>query len=471
MIVKADIGLIGMAVMGQNLVLNMHDSGFKVVVYNRTLSKIEDFLKNKAKNTNIIGANSISDLVKKIKKPRKIMLMVKSGQAVDDMINEIVPLLDKGDIIIDGGNSNFENTIRRTKYIESKGLLFVGTGISGGEEGARHGPSIMPGGSKNAWPKVKNILQSIAAKTDDGIPCCDWVGDNGAGHYVKMVHNGIEYGDMQLICESYHLMKEVLQLDSHQIHKIFKQWNQGKLNSYLVEITADIFKYQDTDGQPLIEKILDTAKQKGTGKWTSQSSLDLGVPLNLITESVYARFLSALKTERVNASKILKGPNQGKIKYPQQVIKKLHDALYASKIISYTQGFMLLKTASEYYKWELDLGNIALIWREGCIIRSAFLEDISQAYKKQPNLKNLLLNKYFQTEIFESQKNWRQIVSLAVKSGIPVPAMSSALAFYDSYRTARLPANLLQAQRDYFGAHTYQKINKPLSESFHTDWK
>ena len=467
---KADIGLIGLAVMGQNLALNMDDHGFTVAVFNRTVSKVDDFINGNAKGTKIIGTHSIEELVGVLKKPRRVMLMIKAGKPVDDFIEKLIPHLDPGDIIIDGGNSNYRDTMRRTEYLESKGLLYIGTGISGGEEGARHGPSIMPGGSPAAWPHVKPIFQAIAAKVADGTPCCDWVGENGAGHYVKMVHNGIEYGDMQLICEVYYLLKTALGMDADEMHEVFARWNEGKLNSYLIEITADILAYKDEDGEPLVEKILDTAGQKGTGKWTAISSLELGIPLTLIAEAVYARFLSALKEERVAASKVLTGPDATYKGDKEAFIRDLHDALYAAKIISYTQGYMLLRQAAKEYGWNLNLGGIALMWRGGCIIRSVFLGKIKEAFDKNPDLSNLLLDDYFRQEVEAAQGAWRRVVARAVELGIPVPALSSALAFYDGYRRERLPANLLQAQRDYFGAHTYERIDRPRGEFYHTNW-
>jgi 6-phosphogluconate dehydrogenase len=468
--IYCDIGLIGLAVMGQNLVLNMDDHGFKVAVFNRTVSKVDDFINGNAKGTGVIGTHSIEELVSVLKRPRRVMLMVKAGQPVDSFIELLIPHLEAGDIIIDGGNSNYHLTIRRAEYAESKGLLYIGTGISGGEEGARHGPSIMPGGSPEAWPHVKPILQAVAAKVEDGTPCCDWVGPNGAGHYVKMVHNGIEYGDMQLISEAYHLMKEGLGMSHDEMHQVFAEWNEGKLDSYLVEITRDILGFRDEDGSPLVEKILDTAGQKGTGKWTAISALEMGIPLTLISEAVLARFLSALKDERVAASRVLSGPEPVFKGDKASFVNDIHDALYASKIISYTQGFMLMQAASQEYGWDLNYGSIALMWREGCVIRSVFLGDIKDAYEKDPSLSNLLLDPYFKGEVMAAQAGWRRVVARAVEMGIPVPAMSIGLAFYDGYRHARLPANMLQAQRDYFGAHTYERVDQPRGQSFHTNW-
>jgi 6-phosphogluconate dehydrogenase len=467
---EADIGLVGLAVMGQNLVLNMEDHGFTVAVYNRTLSRVDDFLAGDAKGRKIIGTHSVEELVGVLVKPRRIMMMVKAGAPVDAFIEQLIPHLEEGDIIIDGGNSNYNDTIRRTEYVESKGLLYIGTGVSGGEEGARHGPSIMPGGSPPAWPHVKPILQAIAAKVDDGTPCCDWVGENGAGHYVKMTHNGIEYGDMQLICEAYYLMKNALGMSNDEMHKIFARWNEGKLDSYLIEITRDILGYQDESGAYVVDQILDRAGQKGTGKWTAISSLDMGIPLTLIAEAVFARCLSALKEERVAASKVLSGPEVEFDGDKGAFVQDLRDALYASKIISYTQGYMLMQEAAKEYGWNLNLGGIALMWRGGCIIRSVFLGKIKDAFDKNPKLSNLLLDGYFKAEVEAAQPAWRRVIAKAVEMGIPVPAMSSALAFFDGYRRARLPQNLLQAQRDYFGAHTYERVDKPRGEFFHTNW-
>ncbi|UCC86122.1 MAG: decarboxylating NADP(+)-dependent phosphogluconate dehydrogenase [Anaerolineales bacterium] len=467
---KADIGLIGLAVMGQNLVLNMDDHGYTVAVFNRTVSKVDDFINGNAKGTKVIGTHSIEEFVSALKRPRRAMLLVKAGPAVDSFIDMLIPHLEAGDIIIDGGNSNYQDTIRRTEYVESKGLLYIGTGVSGGEEGARHGPSIMPGGSPDAWPHVKPILQAVAAKVDDGTPCCDWVGENGAGHFVKMTHNGIEYGDMQLICEAYHLMKEGLGMHPDEMSAVFAEWNAGKLDSYLIEITRDILAFKDENGEHVVEKILDTAGQKGTGKWTSISSLDMGIPLTLIGEAVFSRFLSALKEERVVASKVLSGPAAKLDGDRQAFINDLREALYAAKIISYTQGYMLMRAAAQEYAWNLNYGGIALMWREGCIIRSLFLGKIKEAFDRDPKLSNLLLDPYFKEQVESAQEAWRRVVAKAVGMGIPVPAMSSALAFYDGYRHERLPANLLQAQRDYFGAHTYERVDRARGEFFHTNW-
>jgi len=467
---KADIGLIGLAVMGENLVMNMESKGFTVAVFNRSTEKVTNFVEGRAKGKNIIGTYSIEELVKNLKSPRKVMLMVKAGKPVDDFIDMIIPYLEKGDIIIDGGNSHFPDTIRRTKYVEEKGLLYVGTGVSGGEEGALKGPSMMPGGSPAAWPFVKPIFQGICAKVEDGTPCCDWVGDNGAGHFVKMVHNGIEYGDMQLICEAYQLMKDYLGMSADEMHEVFKEWNEGELDSYLIEITRDILAFKDTDGQPIVDKILDTAGQKGTGKWTSVASLDEGIPLTLIGEAVYARCLSAIKEERVAASKILNGPVPKFAGDKKAFIEDIKNALYASKIVSYAQGYTLLEAAAKTYGWNLNYGGIALMWRGGCIIRSVFLGKIKEAFDKNSELSNLLLDPFFKEKVESAQAGWRRTVAAAVMNGIPVPAFSTALNYYDGYRCERLPANLLQAQRDYFGAHTYERLDKLRGEFFHTNW-
>ena len=467
---QADIGVVGLAVMGENLILNMESKGFTVACFNRTTSKVDDFLAGRAKGKNIIGCHSVAELAAALQKPRKIMLMVKAGQAVDDFIELLLPHLEAGDIIIDGGNSHFPDTTRRTKYVESKGLQYIGTGVSGGEEGALLGPSIMPGGSPAAWPHVKPIFQKIAAHTKEGEPCCEWVGENGAGHFVKMVHNGIEYGDMQMICETYQLMKDGLGLSNDEMHRIFAQWNRGVLDSYLVEITRDILAYRDEQGQAVIDLILDTAGQKGTGKWTAIAALDAGQPLTLIAEAVFARCLSAIKEERVAASKKLAGPAAKFRGNKKQFVDDLKNALYASKICSYAQGFQLMRAAAKEYGWNLNYGGIALMWRGGCIIRSAFLGKIRDAFAKDPNLVNLLLDPFFRRAVANAQDSWRRVVMTAAKLGIPAPAISSALAYYDGYRTARLPANLLQAQRDYFGAHTYERVDKPRGEFFHTNW-
>ena len=467
---KADIAVIGLAVMGQNLILNMNDHGFIVAAFNRTVSKVDDFLAKEAKGTHVIGAHSLEEMVSLLKKPRRVMLMVKAGKPVDEFIDHLLPLLEPGDILIDGGNSLFEDTARRVALVESKGLLYIGAGVSGGEEGARRGPSIMPGGSRAAWPHVKAIFQGIAARVDDGTPCCDWVGEGGAGHYVKMVHNGIEYGDMQLICEAYNLMKTGLGLTPDQMHGVFDEWNKGDLNSYLIEITRDILAHKDSDGQPLVEKILDTAGQKGTGKWTVISSQDLGVPITLIAEAVYARCVSAMKEERVAAARKLKGPKPVIKGDHKKFIDDIRGALYASKIVSYTQGYMLMRAAAREYNWNLNYGGIALMWRGGCIIRSAFLGRIKEAFDRNSKLSNLMLDPFFRKAVKQCQRSWRNVVAMAAKKGIPLPAFSTALAFYDSYRSERLPANLLQAQRDYFGAHTYERVDRPRGEFFHTNW-
>jgi 6-phosphogluconate dehydrogenase len=468
---KADIGVIGLAVMGENLILNMESKGFTVACFNRTVSKVDHFIEGRAQGKNIIGTHSIEELCDRLASPRKVMLMIKAGKPVDDFIELILPHLEKGDIIIDGGNSYFPDTIRRTHYLAEKGINYVGTGVSGGEEGALLGPSIMPGGNPQAWPHVKPIFQAIAAKVEDGTPCCDWVGSDGAGHYVKMVHNGIEYGDMQMICEAYFMMKHLLGLTPQEMHEIFAEWNRGELNSYLIEITADILaKVDDETGQPMVDVILDTAGQKGTGKWTSQSALDMGTPASTIAEAVFARFLSAIKEERVAASKVLVGPTLPFDGDRDAFIEDIRQALYASKICSYAQGLQLLKMAAAEYNWDLDYGRIALMWREGCIIRAQFLGRIKEAYDAQPGLSNLLLATYFKQAVDHSQDSWRRAVAAAITHGIPVPAFSSALAYFDGYRNARLPANLLQAQRDYFGAHTYERVDRPRGEFFHTNW-
>ena len=468
---QADIGLIGLAVMGQNLVLNMNDHGYSVAVYNRTTQKLDDFMNGPAAGRDtIFGARSMEEFIGKLSRPRKVMLMVKAGEVVDIFINKLVPLLEEGDIIIDGGNSHFPDTNRRTRDLAEKGILYMGTGVSGGEEGARMGPSIMPGGNPAAWPHLKAIFQDISAKTASGEACCDWVGEDGAGHYVKMVHNGIEYGDMQLICEAYQLMRDGLGLDAQKMHQVMDKWNTGPLDSYLIEISRDILNYKDTDGSPLVEKILDTAGQKGTGKWTGINALDLGMPVTLIGEAVFSRCLSALKDERVVASKKIKGPAVIPVKDAQGFINDMEQALLASKIVSYAQGYMLMREAAAQNGWKLNYGGIALMWRGGCIIRSAFLGKIKEAFDKDPDLKNLLLDEYFLNVMENAQSSWRRVVARAVEWGIPVPAMASALSFFDGYRTERLPANLLQAQRDYFGAHTYERIDKPRGEFFHTNW-
>ena len=466
----SDIGLIGLAVMGENLVLNMESKGFQISVFNRSVQKVYDFLSGRAKGKKIVGAHTIEELVASLQRPRKIMLMIKAGSAVDEMIEILIPHLEKGDIIIDGGNTHFPDTNRRTAYVESKGLLYIGTGVSGGEEGALKGPSIMPGGSAAAWPIVKPIFQSIAAKVDDGSPCCEWVGENGAGHFVKMVHNGIEYGDMQLITEAYQIMRDFLHMSADEMHPVFSEWNEGDLGSYLIEITRDILAYKDPDGKPLVDKILDTAGQKGTGKWTAISALDLGIPLTLIVEAVFSRCLSAIKDERVTASKTLNGPKSEFKGDKKAFINDLRDALYASKIVSYAQGYSLMKAAADEYGWKLNYGGIALMWRGGCIIRSVFLGKIKEAYVHNPGITNLLLDPFFKDKVEKAQKGWRNVVANAALNGIPVPAFAAALAYFDGYRCEKLPANLLQAQRDYFGAHTYERTDKPRGEFFHTNW-
>jgi 6-phosphogluconate dehydrogenase len=468
---SCDIGLIGLAVMGQNLVLNMNDHGYKVAVFNRTVSKVDDFINNEAKGTQVVGAHTMEEFCSLLKSPRRVMIMVKAGDVVDQTIDHVLPYLEKGDIIIDGGNSLFTDSNRRTKDLAAKGIQFIGTGVSGGEEGARFGPSIMPGGNPEAWPHVKEIFQAISAKVENGTPCCDWVGEDGAGHYVKMVHNGIEYGDIQLICEAYQLLKDALGLSADELHEVFAEWNKGELDSYLIEISTTIFAKKDDDGQPMIDKILDTAGQKGTGKWTAISALDLGMPLTLIGESVFARCLSALKDERVAASKVLTGPSKSKtVSEKKQFIEDVRRALYCSKMISYAQGYMLLRAAEKDQGWHLNMGGIALMWRGGCIIRSVFLGDIKAAFDKNPDLTNLLLDDFFSSALNKYQASWRKAIIHAIEIGVPTPAFSTALAFYDGYRTERLPANLLQAQRDFFGAHTYERVDKPRGEFFHTNW-
>ena len=468
---KADIGLVGLAVMGENLVLNMESKGFTVAVFNRTVEKVDGFLAGRGKGKNVIGSHSIEELCAKLARPRKIMLMVKAGKAVDDFIEALIPHLEKGDIIIDGGNSYYPDTIRRAKYLESKGFLYIGTGVSGGEEGALKGPSIMAGGSPEAWEYVKPIFQSISAKVADGSPCCEWVGNDGAGHFVKMVHNGIEYGDMQMICEAYSLMKNILGMNADDMQSVFTEWNKGELDSYLIEITSEIFSKKDPEtGKAVVDIILDTAGQKGTGKWTSTSALDLGICAPTIAEAVFARCVSAVKEERVEAAKILPGP-----KFPfngdaKSFTEDIRRALYASKICSYAQGFQLLRAAAAEYKWSLKYGDIALMWRGGCIIRAKFLGDIKTAFDKNPCLSNLLLDPFFRNIIDKCQESWRRVIATAVTMGVPVPAFSSSIAYYDSYRAEQLPANLLQAQRDYFGAHTYERIDKPRGQFFHTEW-
>lgn len=467
---QADIGLIGLAVMGQNLALNMNDHGFVVAVFNRTTSKVDDFLAGPAKGTKIVGTHDFKEFFASLKRPRRVILMVKAGDPVDEFIEHSLPYVEPGDILIDGGNSLFTDTNRRCEMLKKKGVIFIGAGISGGEEGARHGPSIMPGGNPEGWFHVKEIFQSIAAKADNGEPCCDWVGDQGAGHYVKMVHNGIEYGDMQLICEAYQLMRDGLKMSPEELNRTFTEWNKGELDSYLIEITSQIFLVKDTDGQPLLNCILDVAGQKGTGKWTVINALDVGMPLTLIGEAVFARCLSAIKEERVEASRRLVGPKEAYGGDKKAFVDSIMQALYASKIISYAQGFMLMRQAAQDYGWKLNFGGVALMWRGGCIIRSKFLGKIKEAYGKNPDLKNLLLDDFFINELKKCQTGWRKTVAAAAEMGIPTPCLSTALSFYDGYRTERLPANLLQAQRDYFGAHTYERVDKPRGQFFHTNW-
>lgn len=466
---QSDIGLIGLAVMGENLILNMASKGFTVTAYNRSTDKVERFIAGRAAGTSIRGAYSIEEFVESLASPRKIMLMVKAGSAVDAVIEQLIPHLDAGDIIIDGGNTHFPDSNRRTKYLKEKGLLYIGTGVSGGEEGALTGPSIMPGGAKEAWPAVKDIFQAISAKVDDGTPCCDWVGDDGAGHFVKMVHNGIEYGDMQLICEAYQIMKDLLGMSADEMHEVFADWNEGELNSYLVEITRDILAFKE-EGKPLVDRILDTAGQKGTGKWTGVSALELGVPLTLIGEAVFARCLSAQKEERVAASKVISGPTPEFNGDRAAFIEDLRKALLAAKMVSYAQGYVLMREAAKEYNWELNYGGIALMWRGGCIIRSAFLGKIKEAFDNNPELTNLLVDPYFVESIASAQQGWRRVISASIVNGISAPALTSALAYFDGYRCGRLPANLLQAQRDYFGAHTYERLDQPRGQFFHTNW-
>ena len=472
MIDKADIGLIGLAVMGENLVINMENHGFSAAVYNRTVEKVDAFVNGRGAGKNFIGCHSLQELCDSLKSPRKIMMMVKAGKPVDDLIEQLIPYLDKGDILIDGGNSFFQDTIRRTKYLAEKGLNFIGSGVSGGEEGALLGPAIMPGGAPEAWPAVKPIFQAIAAKVAGGLPCCEWVGNDGAGHYVKMVHNGIEYGDMQMICEAYWIMKNLLDLSAAEMHEVFSEWNKGELNSYLIEITSEIFTKTDPEtGKPVVDIILDTAGQKGTGKWTSQSALDLGVAAPTVAEAVFARCISAIKEERVAASGIIGAPKKTAFTGDRKAfIESVRKALYASKICSYAQGFQLMKQAAAEYNWDLQYGEIALLWRGGCIIRASFLDKIKAAYDKNPALANLLLDDFFRTTIADCEAAWREVIAQAIMAGIPVPAFSSALAYYDGYRSACLPANLLQAQRDYFGAHTYERVDKERGKFFHTEW-
>lgn len=468
---RANIGLIGLAVMGENLVLNMENKGYTVAVYNRTTSKVDEFINGRGKDKNFIGTHSVEELVQSLERPRKVMMLVKAGEAVDQLIEQLLPHLETGDIIIDGGNSHFPDSNRRTAYVESKGLLYVGCGVSGGEEGALNGPSLMPGGSVGAWQYVKDIFQSIAAKVEDGAACCDWVGEDGSGHFVKMVHNGIEYGDMQIISEAYQIMKDVLHLSHDEMAATFRQWNSEELNSYLIEITADILAYRDKDNEPLVEKILDSAEQKGTGKWTGVAALNMGVPLTLIAESVFARYLSSQKELRTMASKSFEAPTASFDGDKQQLLEDLKMALYGAKIISYAQGYQLLMEAAKENSWNLNYGGIALLWRGGCIIRSAFLNDIKRAFDEEPTLPNLLLAPFFKKQIERAQAGWRRVCATAILNGVPTPALTAALNYFDGFRSERLPANLLQAQRDYFGAHTYERIDTPRGEYFHTNWK
>ena len=467
---QADIGLIGLAVMGENLALNMESRGFAVAVFNRTAEKTDNFINGRAAGRNIIGCHTLEELVTRLEKPRRVFMMVKAGQAVDDMIEKLLPLLDDGDILIDGGNSHFPDTIRRTAYVEAQGKLYLGVGVSGGEEGALHGPSLMPGGSAAAWPQVRPILEAICARAPDGSPCCGWVGANGAGHFVKMVHNGIEYGDMQLICEAYQLMRDLLRMPDGEIGEVFAAWNRTELNSYLIGITSEILAYPDTDGTPLVENILDTAGQKGTGKWAAAAALDEGVPLTLIGEAVFARCLSARKDERTAAARQYARTVPPFTGERAAMIESIRQALYAAKIISYAQGYALLRAAAGTYEWELDYGGIALLWRGGCIIRSAFLDQIKAAYDRDPGLESLLLDPYFRQTLQSHLLAWRTVAAAAIQYGVPAPAMTAALSYFDGCTTERLPANLLQAQRDYFGAHTYERLDCPRGQFFHTNW-
>ncbi|MCQ2119522.1 MAG: decarboxylating NADP(+)-dependent phosphogluconate dehydrogenase [Bacteroidales bacterium] len=467
----SDIGLVGLAVMGENLVLNMESKGFRVSVFNRTVEKVDRFMEGRGKGRNIFGAHSLEEFVGSLKSPRKVFLMVKAGAAVDDFIEKLIPVLDPGDIIIDGGNTHFPDTARRTEYVESKGLLYIGTGVSGGEEGALKGPSMMPGGSPAAWPFVKPVFQSICAKVADGTPCCDWVGEGGAGHFVKMVHNGIEYGDIQLICECYQIMKDVLGMSNEEMHRTFEEWNKGDLDSYLIDITKDILAKKDENGEYVLDYILDTAGQKGTGKWTAVAALDEGVPLTLIGESVFARCLSALKEERVAASEVLQGPCAKPFEGDRDAfLEDLRKALFSAKVVSYAQGYALMRAAAKEYGWKLNYGGIALMWRGGCIIRSVFLGKIKEAFDKNPDLASILLDPYFNGKLAEAQSGWRNVLCTAIQNGIPAPCLAAGLQYYDGYRCSRLPANMLQAQRDFFGAHTYERTDRPRGEFFHTNW-
>ena len=467
---KAEIGLIGLAVMGENLVMNMESKGFTIAVYNRSTEKVDNFINGRAKGKKIIGCRSVEELVQALEKPRKVMMMIRAGQAVDDMISQLLPLLEPGDVIIDGGNSYFKDTIRRTAEVTEKGLLYVGTGVSGGEEGALNGPCLMPGGNKEAWKLLKPIFTAISAKVEGDIPCCEWIGENGAGHFVKMVHNGIEYGDMQLICEAYQMMRDGMGMSSAQMHKVFEAWNHSELDSYLMEITADIMGHQDENGETTVEKILDVAGQKGTGKWTCIAALDEKVPLTLINEAVASRCISDMKEERIQAGKSYERSNKMITDIKEEFIENIRKALYASKIISYAQGYSLMRSAAKEYDWDLKFGDIALIWRGGCIIRSAFLGKIKEAFDRDPNLSNLILDPYFKSAIEDCLPSWRKVVATATEYGIPMPAMNAALSWFDSYTCANLPANLLQAQRDYFGAHMYERIDRPRGEMYHTNW-
>ena len=467
---KAEIGLIGLAVMGENLVMNMESKGFTIAVYNRSTEKVDNFINGRAKGKKIIGCRSVEELVQALEKPRKVMMMIRAGQAVDDMISQLLPLLEPGDVIIDGGNSYFKDTIRRTAEVTEKGLLYVGTGVSGGEEGALNGPCLMPGGNKEAWKLLQPIFTAISAKVEGDIPCCEWIGENGAGHFVKMVHNGIEYGDMQLICEAYQMMRDGMGMSSAQMHKVFEAWNHSELDSYLMEITADIMGHQDENGETTVEKILDVAGQKGTGKWTCIAALDEKVPLTLINEAVASRCISDMKEERVQAGKSYERSNKMIADVKEEFIEDIRKALYASKIISYAQGYSLMRSAAKEYDWDLKFGNIALIWRGGCIIRSAFLGKIKEAFDRDPNLSNLILDPYSKGVIEDCLPSWRKVVATATEYGIPMPAMNAALSWFDSYTCANLPANLLQAQRDYFGAHMYERIDRPRGEMYHTNW-
>ncbi len=465
----ADIGVIGLAVMGRNLVLNIDDHGFVVAVFNRTTSKVDDFLAGDAAGTSVVGTHSLEELVDSLARPRRVLMMVKSGPPVDALIDTLLPLLEEGDIIIDGGNSLYTDTIRRATYVEVAGLLYVGTGISGGEEGARTGPSIMPAGTTAAWNHVRPILQGIAASVD-GVPCCDWIGSDGSGHYVKTIHNGIEYGDMQVLAEAYDIMHRGLGLSHERMASVFSEWNRGPLDSYLVEITADIMAKLDSDGSPLVENILDAAGQKGTGKWTVISSMELGQPTTLVAEAVYARVLSSLVDDRIAASQKLSGPEPSITDDPEAVLADLHDAMYASKIVSYAQGFLLLGAAADEHGWDINFASIAGMWRGGCIIRSRFLSELMEVFTENPDLTSILLSDFFSAAVNDAQAGWRRTIARATQAGIPVPAYGSALSFFDGYRSARVPANLIQAQRDYFGAHTYERLDRPRGEMFHTEW-